>query len=131
MIVLKELLNPHNVTECTDSQLVNLNELLARVNKVRADWGKPMTVTSGLRTNADMERIYHSKIYPKMSKHLFGQACDIADDGSLMSWLKENDSARMKQYNLWGELGTNGWVHLQIVPMGSYDPKTDIRWFNP
>jgi uncharacterized protein YcbK (DUF882 family) len=131
MITMKELLGDHNATECTQDQLINLKELLFRINRVRADWGKPMIVTSGLRNDADMERIYKSKNYPKKSRHLFGQACDIKDDGSLMSWLKEDNSARMKQYDLWGELGTNGWVHLQIVPMGSYDPKTDIRWFNP
>lgn len=131
MISMKELMGAHNATECTEEQLLNLKELLLRVNRLRADWGKPLTVTSGLRSDADMERIYKSKKYPHFSKHLFGQACDLADDGSLMAWLKENNSERMKLYNLWGEEGTKGWVHVQIVPMGSYNPKTDLRWFNP
>lgn len=131
MIVMKELLGLHSIDECTEEQESNLNILLERVNQLGKDWGKPLTVTSGLRNDADMERIYKSKKYPRMSKHLFGQACDLKDDGSLVSWLKENNSARMKQYKLWGEEGTNGWVHLQIVPMGSYNPRTDVRWFNP
>lgn len=132
MISLKELLNGHKIEECTVDQRDNLNILLERVNKLRAAWGKPIKVTSGLRTFVDMERIYKSKVYPKASKHLYGQAVDFYDpDGSLMKWLKEDDSKRMREYNLWGENNTKGWVHLQIVAMGSYNIKTDLRWFNP
>jgi uncharacterized protein YcbK (DUF882 family) len=131
MISMEELLHGHNINDCSDEQRSNLETLQTRVNKLRSDWGKPLIVTSGLRDEADMKRIYKSDNFPKKSKHLFGQACDLADTGTLMSWLKENDSARMKEYDLWGELGTNGWVHLQIVPFGSYNKETDIRWFNP
>lgn len=131
MITMKELLGSHSVTECTEEQLMNLKQLLDRVNLLRKEWGKPITITSGLRNEADMRRIYKSDNFPKKSKHLFGQACDMADNGELMAWLKENDSERMKRYNLWGENNTKGWVHVQIVPMGSYSPKTDVRWFNP
>lgn len=131
MITMKELLGSHSIAECTEDQLLNLKQLLDRVNLLRAEWGKPITVTSGLRNEADMKRIYKSDNFPKKSKHLFGQACDFADNGDLMSWLKENDSERMKRYNLWGENNTTGWVHVQIVPMGSYNSKTDKRWFNP
>lgn len=131
MITMKELLGAHSINECTPEQKLYLDMLLERVNKLRKDWGKPLVVTSGLRNAADMERIYKSKNYPKKSKHLFGQACDFKDDGSLYKWLMENDGERLKQYNLWMELGTKGWVHVQIVPMASYNPKTDVRWFNP
>lgn len=132
MITLKELLGSHNITECSHDQLINLNELLVKINRLRADWGHPLTVTSGFRNLEDMRRIYKSDIFPKTSKHLSGLACDFSDpDGKLMAWLKENDSARMKQYGLWGELGTKGWVHVQSIPMGSYNPKTDLRWFEP
>lgn len=131
MISMKELLGPHKLESCTPEQSKNLHVLLLKLNELRKDWGKPLTVTSGLRTHDDMRRIYKSDVYPKKSKHLFGQAVDFKDDGSLMSWLKENDSARMKKYGLWGENGTDGWCHLQIVPMASYKLKTDIRWFNP
>lgn len=131
MITLKELLGSHSTSECTREQLINLYMMLDKVNRLRTDWGKPIIVTSGFRDVADMKRIYGGDKYPKLSKHLFGQACDFKDDGSLMAWLKENDSARMKKYGLWGELGTSGWVHVQIVSMGSYNKTTDLRWFNP
>lgn len=130
MITMRELLGNHDLANCTEEQKANLQELLKRINELRKDWGKPLRVTSGLRTEADMERIYKSKVYPKKSKHLFGQAVDIYDPQlKLNAWLKENDSARMKKYGFWGELTTTNWTHLQIVPMGSYKPKTDIRWF--
>lgn len=132
MITMRELLGHHDLAKCTDEQKANLNELLKRVNELRKDWGQPLRITSGLRTDADMERIYKSKVYPKKSKHLFGQACDIYDpELKLNAWLKENDSARMKKYGLWGELTTTNWTHIQITPMGSYKVKTDIRWFKP
>jgi uncharacterized protein YcbK (DUF882 family) len=129
---MKELLGAHSQSECTDEQTVNLTILLDRLNKVRVAWGKPMTITSGLRNDADMERIYKSKKYPRMSKHLFGQAADISDPKlELYNWLIANDCAMLKKYNLWMEKGTTNWVHVQIVPMASYNLKTDIRVFNP
>src|SRR5207245_1040711 len=132
MITLQEILGSHKIEDCTEEQKTNLSILLERVNKLRQDYGKPLTITSGLRDDADMKRIYKSDNYPKKSKHLFGQACDISDTNlELNTWLKENNSERMKQYSLWGELTTTNWTHLQIVPMGSYNPQTDIRWFNP
>lgn len=131
MISMKELLGAHNINECNQEQIKNLNELLIKLNMLRFEYGKPLIVTSGLRTVEDMKRIYKSDVFPKKSKHLFGQACDFADDGSLMVWLKENDSARMKKFGLWGELGTKGWVHVQSVSMASYKKETDIHWFNP
>jgi len=130
MISMKELLGPHKLEDCTPEQVTNLTELLERINQLRTDYGKPLTVTSGLRTLEDMKRIYKSDVFPKKSNHLFGRAVDFADPSkALYNWLRENDSARMKQYNLWGELDTNGWVHVQIVPMSSYKKETDIRWF--
>jgi len=132
MFSMKELLKDKKIDDCTPEQKANLEDLLVRLNRLRADYGKPLTVTSGLRNDADMKRIYKSDNYPKKSKHLFGQAVDISDPKlELNAWLKENDSARMKQYGLWGELTTTNWTHLQSVPMASYDKKTDKRWFNP
>lgn len=131
MILFEELLGKHKKEECTKEQLDNLEELLLRVNKLRFDWGKPLIVTSGFRDLEDMRRIYKSDVFPKKSKHLFGQACDLSDNGELMLWLKENDSARMKKYGLFGEEGTKGWVHVQIISYGSYNSTTDIRWFKP
>jgi len=59
------------------------------------------------------------------SKHLTGQAVDIADDGKLKAWLVARPEI-LEQAELWCEEGTHGWVHFQIVP-----PKSGRRWFLP
>jgi hypothetical protein len=121
MITLKEL-NPHDypTTEEVES---NLKDLLDKMNKVRSIYGKPMTVTSGLRSQADQERINPSA--PK-SKHLLGQACDVADtDGALMNWVLDHLDL-MKDIGLYFEHfgythpeGKGWWVHFQSVPPAS------------
>lgn len=123
MISLKEL-NPHNYPTTPEID-GNLSTLLTRINLIRAAWGQPMTVTSGLRSEADQARINPSA--PK-SKHLVGGAVDIADpDGSLKSWLKANPQV-LVDAQLWCEAAesTVGWCHFQCVP-----PKSGNRWFIP
>lgn len=123
MISAKEL-NPKGYPT-TDERAANLAELLVRVNKIRAAWGKPMTITSGLRSSADQARINPSA--PK-SKHLIGAACDILDgDGSLKKWIKANVSL-LETVGLWCEdfSATPTWLHIQIVP-----PKSGKRFFIP
>ena len=122
MISLQEL-NPHNYSTTPEID-ANLQILLERVNKIRDEWGKPMIVTSGLRSQADQQRINPSA--PK-SHHLNGEAVDIYDpDLSLTAWLKENDSQRLVDAELWCEQGNKDWVHFQTVP-----PKSGHRWFLP
>lgn len=110
-------LNTHNA-EITPEIEEQLNELIARLSQVRDALGKPMVVTSGLRSEADQMRINPSA--PK-SKHLLGQAADISDpDGSLAKWVQDNMSL-MESIGFWFEdFGhTHGWVHFQIVPPAS------------
>jgi uncharacterized protein YcbK (DUF882 family) len=123
MITLQEL-NPKNFPV---KELVakNLLLLLDKMNIVRKAYGKPMIVSSGLRTMPDHLRIYANKgitdknKIPMKSKHLFGQACDISDpSGKLMAWCKAN-VAVLEEAGLWCEDGTVGWVHFQSVPPGS------------
>jgi uncharacterized protein YcbK (DUF882 family) len=122
MIALNEL-NPHGYPT-TDEIDANLQTLLDRVNVIRAAWGKPMTVTSGLRSQADQQRINPKA--PK-SNHLMGAAVDIYDpDLSLTAWLKENDSQILVDNQLWCEQGNKNWVHFQIFP-----PRSGNRWFLP
>lgn len=122
MITLKEL-NPKGYP--TDSEIDNnLQILLDRVNKIRTEWAKPMTVTSGLRSQADQQRINPSA--PR-SNHLIGAAVDIYDpDLSLTAWLKENNSQRLVNAELYCEEGNKNWVHFQI-----YAPRSGNRWFKP
>jgi len=117
-------LNPHKYST-TSEQDANLSELLGKINQIRTLWGKPMTVTSGLRSEADQERINPSA--PK-SKHLTGRAVDILDGtGDLKKWVKANVSV-LESVGLWCEdfKSTPTWIHFQIVP-----PESGNRFFIP
>lgn len=123
MISVKEL-NPHDYPT-TPEQAANLAELLVRVNKLRAAYGSPMIITSGLRSDADQARINPSA--PK-SHHLTGEACDILDGKkALQKWIKANVPL-LESIGLWCEDfdHTPDWAHVQIVP-----PKSGKRFFIP
>jgi uncharacterized protein YcbK (DUF882 family) len=132
MLAMQELLKNANLEDQTDEVQSNLGILLERVNKIRALWGKPMTVTSGLRTMEDHLRIYREKgitdpaKIPMKSKHLVGAAVDISDPSlELTKWLKAN-AQQLVDAELWCEEGNANWVHFQIYP-----PKSGNRWFLP
>ena len=138
MISLTELIHCGKAPEDLDPEkLAQEQDLLERVNKVRAAWGKPMTVTSGVRTWADHLRIYADKgitdlnKIPKASHHLEtvtdSAAVDIADPGlELTEWLKADGAQILEDSGLWAEDGNSNWVHLQNKP-----PKSGNRWFLP
>ncbi len=128
---MKEL-NPNGYAT-TPEQQANLNFLLNRLNKARALYNIPMTITSGLRSQEDQDRINPSA--PK-SKHLLGQAADIRDsDGHLRDWVLEHLD-EMAQIGFWFEdfrwTGLKNderghrWVHFQVVP-----PNSGARIFRP
>ena len=120
MIVLKEL-NPHNypTTPIIDKQLATL---LERMNEIRDAYGKPMIVTSGLRSDDQQAAlIAQGKSNAKHSKHLAGLACDIKDcDGELKKWVNENAKC-LEKIGLWCEdfAYTPTWVHFQCTPPAS------------
>src|SRR5690606_8556270 len=104
MISLKEL-NPHNY-KLTEEQQNNQNTLYVAMNKIRAAYGKPMIVTSGVRSMEDQMRI--NPTAPK-SKHLLGAAVDIADkDASLYKWCKDHEDL-LAEAGLWLEERQGGW----------------------
>lgn len=132
-ISFKELLKGKVLSDVTHTQQLNLEELRRRLNIVRGAWGKPMIVTSGLRTLQEHLRIYSQKgitdraLIPMRSAHLEGMAVDIADpDGSLQAWLKGLGACYLEQADLYCEEGTTGWVHFQ-----TRRPKSGNRWFKP
>lgn len=103
----------------------NLQRLLVKINQVRALYGKPMIVTSGVRTQEEQ-----AVINPKAphSRHIDGEAVDIADPkGELKDWIK-NHVPDMETIGFWFEdfSATPTWVHFQIVP-----PKSGSRFFLP
>lgn len=123
MISMKEL-NPHSLITNAEEQ-ANLEILLERLNKVRALYGKSMTVTSGIRSMVEQMRIN-----PKApnSKHIHGQAADIYDPNQeLQTWCYDNVE-HLEEIGLWCEAfkATPNWVHFQIT-----SPHSGLRFFNP
>lgn len=123
MITAKEL-NPNNYSMDAETQ-ANFDDLLMKLNKVRAKYGKPMYINSGLRSQADQQRINPKA--PK-SKHLLGQAADIRDvDGAFWKWCMINMDF-MVEVGFWFEdkSATPTWCHIQTVP-----PRSGKRIFLP
>jgi uncharacterized protein YcbK (DUF882 family) len=121
VITLDEL-NPRKHPLTADQQ-ANLELLHNAINKIRAAYGKPMIVTSGVRTVEEQMRINPKA--PK-SKHLLGLAVDIYDpDGKLNDWCKNNEKALIDA-GLWCESRQGPWQHFQAAP-----PKSGRRWFQP
>lgn len=136
MITMAEILKDKKLEDQTPEVQANLAILLERMNKVRELYGKPMRITSGLRTEADQIRVYAEKgitdisKIPMKSKHLRGAACDVADsDGALNTWCKLNEE-KLRELGIWLETRQGGWQHFQVLPYGSYTEKKTI-FFNP
>jgi uncharacterized protein YcbK (DUF882 family) len=131
MITREEILNDQ---ECPEELEDNLDELLRKINIVRDQWGKPMTVSSGWRSKEDQIRIYAQKgitdikKIPMTSKHFSCQAVDIYDPKKeLQEWIKKN-LPLMEKIGVWFEdfSYTPNFVHFQTVP-----PKSGRRFFIP
>ncbi|GAC1501538.1 MAG: hypothetical protein NVS1B10_05780 [Candidatus Saccharimonadales bacterium] len=123
MITIEEL-NPHNYP-VTPEIAANLKELCDKLNQFRTAYGKPMIVTSGLRSAQDQQRINPKAPH---SNHLLGLAADIADtDGHLKAYIDANLQLVM-DIGLWFEAfdHTPTWCHFQSVP-----PKSSKRFFVP
>lgn len=139
-ITLKEILQDKvEMKDLPAETQMNLMILLQRVNKVRDLYGKPMRVTSGLRTIEDHLRIYKdiankknepfdpSKV-PMKSTHLSGEACDFYDPKrELQAWCIANEKT-LEKIELWMESfeDTPNWTHFQIKA-----PASGKRWFKP
>lgn len=130
MVTFNEILHGNSINDVPVTAQINIQELVKRINIVRAEWNVPMIVTSGFRTWQEHSAIYYKmgKTTPKGSQHLIGAAVDIADkDGHLFEWLNENPEV-LEKADLFCELGTRGWVHFQLNPFRSYN-HGGTRWF--
>lgn len=115
----------------------NLEDLKIKLNMLLVEWNRPVVITSGFRSMQKHVDVYRTKALrekrpfsdlqvPMNSKHLFGQAADIADPkGDLYDWATKNIELLTK-IGLWCEAGTKGWLHLQSVP-----PRSGSRFFKP
>lgn len=134
MGITRQELNPRGYT-LTPEQDSNLTRLLEVMNVVRAEYGHPMIVTSGVRTLADQKRIDAKRIVggkpagPRLgSAHLKGAAVDIWDrDGELWTWCLDHLD-RLTQLGLYLEdrTRTPAWVHFQTIA-----PRSGNRIFLP
>ena len=134
MISINELLSNQAKFEDLEKDIqANLTELHRKVNLLRSAYGKPMIVTSGLRTKKHHLDIYARKgIFPPKvpmkSNHLFGRAVDFADgDGKLKAWVLQNIKL-IEEIGLYMEdfSATKTWLHVQTNP-----PKSGKRFFKP
>lgn len=134
MIKMSEILKGKDITDIPEEHHENLFDLLLKLNKLRALYAKSMIVSSGYRFLEDHIRIYADKgirdlsKIPMKSKHLCGQACDIADPDNKLKDFINNNLDEVIKIGLWFEdfKHTPGWVHIQIVP-----PASGKRFFIP
>lgn len=120
MISAKEL-NPHNYP--TNAVIdKNLALLLERMNELRAAYGHPMIISSGLRSDEQQAAlIAQGKTNAKASKHLAGLACDVYDPEQKLQAFILSDPKIIERIGIWCEdfKFTPNWVHCQVTPPGS------------
>jgi len=127
--VIFQELNPKN-HPVTPDITENLFWLCNKLNVIRKKSGLVMSVTSGLRDRADVERIYLKLGLPPRygSQHLQGAAADIYDPKKkLWGWVQDNLDY-VAWLGLYMEDGdyTPNWVHFQLYP-----PRSGRRGFRP
>jgi hypothetical protein len=125
MITLKEILMGRAKFEDLPEDLQkNGTDLLEKLNKFRALYGKPMYVSSGYRP-PDVNKAAGGG---SKSAHLTLQACDFRDaDGELKKFVAENPDV-LEKCDLYMENPaiTKTWLHLQ-----TRKTKAGNRIFNP
>jgi hypothetical protein len=111
--------------EYTEQISDNLDELLVRINKIRAAYGKPMRCSSGWRPASINGMV---KGASQNSNHIIGAAVDISDgSGDLMRWCLANlkiiadAGLYMEDFRY-----TPTWVHFSYIK-----PKSGKRIFIP
>lgn len=141
-ITIQDLLGSPNINFFNQEPAIqkNLAELHSRINSLLSLYGKPVKVTSGLRTKEDHARIYaninakrraegkEEIAIPWGSQHLLGCAVDIYDpEKKLQDWTLAHVSG-LVGIQLWCEdfSTTTNWVHYQINP-----PASKNRFFKP
>jgi hypothetical protein len=96
-------------------------------NALLARFGQGRRVNSGWRPPEVNEKTPGAAV---MSKHMTGQAIDLADpEGDLDEWLMtQAGQSALAELGLWHEhpAATKGWCHVQTVP-----PRSGRRTFYP
>lgn len=135
IITWKELLCGYKESDIPSDHLANLKQLLEKISILRTKFGKPLKVSNAYRSKKHHLDIYKKKgitdekLIPMKSKHLYGQAVDLAGPN-----IKEFHKFLLDNIPLLEELGiycedfsaTTSWAHCQLVA-----PKSDKRFFLP
>jgi hypothetical protein len=116
LVTLEDYIGKHKDNPELDEEVIaNAKKLLAKVNSLLKDLGvKKVHVNSGWRPQA-----YNIKIGgAKRSRHIIGQAIDLADSDGSLKRLCEANVAELKKRGLSMEDGryTPSWCHLQWPP---------------
>jgi len=124
MISLKEILGDTKQQDLPQELQDNLLELNRRVNLFRAEYGKPMIVTSGYRTPEHNAAIGGAK----SSSHMSCQAVDFRDGDKALKEFIAKDPDILVRCDLYMEHPdhTPQWLHLQSRPT-----KSGNRVFKP
>ena len=121
---------------CTEADFTeeinsNINDLVRRLNSI--GYKPPMYFSSCLRSKERHKQIYLNKGVPENkipwgSRHLTGQAADVADPDGELSRFLNTTIIPWDKIGLWMEHPkyTPGWIHFQSVP-----PKSGKRFFIP
>lgn len=120
MITLDQYLRGEVPREIRDNAVL----LLSKVNTFLQHVGGEYPMTSGFRSPAHNKTIGGAK----RSKHMSGQAVDIADPEKVLARLCLIYAKTLEEIGLWCEdmRATSTWVHFQSVP-----PTSGKRFFLP
>jgi len=128
MAITRKELNPHDYP-LTEEKKKNFEKLYEVMNEIRKAYGKPIIITSGVRSEEDQVRIDSAAgRKPRKSTHILAAACDVWDrDRQFWNWCIDNLKLLEKLgVYLEDKSFTPSWVHCQIYP-----PQSGKRIFIP
>jgi hypothetical protein len=125
LISLEEVVGSYPKDDISPMMRANLSKLLDALNKFRQAYGKPMVVSSGLRTEAQNAKLSNSG---KKSAHLTGEACDFRDPDGAIKLFVLGKPQILVDCDLYMEHpeATPTWIHL-----GVRRPPSGNRIFRP
>lgn len=118
LISREEVVGGYPEADLTPLIEANLSKLLDALNKFRYAYGRPMMVSSGLRTRQSNDQLSNSG---KNSAHLSGEACDFHDIDRAITNFVMARPAILEECGLYMEepAATPTWIHLGVRRPGS------------
>lgn len=138
LVTIEEMLQGADWDALSKEIQDNLINLRASVQPLRRVYGKPLVVSSGLRTMEKHLAIYKAKgitdkaKIPMKSWHLRGAAVDFGDSKREFQAFILKNKHLLEDCDLWVEdfSATRTWTHLQCRPYASWKPGKS-RFFKP